>query len=155
MKKVRTIWHAAAIVAGMYLAFIVSVMACASTTKDNEVDMNKVREEQIVKLEASVNYMESVLDSIEAHFPLMDTIGEGDAYFDMCEARNAFNYAPKYEDKLAHYKVYKQRFDDVLDEVMTLLAEYCNDGTFPEDTVTFEMVRKMYNNDSWWCKMHE
>jgi hypothetical protein len=148
MKKVRTIWHAVAIVMGMYLVFIVSVMACASTTRDNEVDMNKVREDQIARMESSINYLESVLDSVEAHFPLLDTVGEGDTYFDLCETRNAFNYCRTYEDKLTHYKVYRQQFDDVMDEIMTTLAEY-------DDSVTFDMVRSMYNNDSWWCKMHE
>lgn len=123
------------------------VATCASTT-DNEVDMDKVREGQIARMESSINYLESVLDSIEMHFPLMDTVGEGDTYFDLCETRNAFNYCRTYEDKLTHYKVYRQQFDDVMDEIMTTLAEY-------DDSVTFDMVRGMYNNDSWWCKMHE
>lgn len=123
------------------------IATCASTT-DNNVDMEKVCEEQIARMESSINYLESVLDSIEAHFPLMDTVGEGDTYFDLCETRNAFNYCRTYEDKLTHYKVYRQQFDDVMDEIMTTLAEY-------DDSVTFDMVRGMYNNDSWWCKMHE
>ena len=146
MKKVKTIWHAIAIVMGMYLVFVVSVIACASTT--DKVDMNKIHDDQVVKMEASINYLESVLDSVEAHFPLMDTIGEGDAYFDLCETRKAFNYCRTYEDKCTHYKVYRQQFDDVMDDIMTTLAEY-------EDSVTFDLVRSMYNNDSWWCKMHE
>ena len=126
-------------------AFCVASCNAQSTTPQNH-------DEQIIKMEQIISEREAILDSIEAHFPLMDTIGEGDTYFELCETRNAFNYCRTYEDKCNHFKVYCQRFDDVMDEVMTLLAEYCSDGTFPEDTVTFNMVRELYDNGQWWCK---
>jgi hypothetical protein len=122
------------------------IAACASEPKKPNHD------DEIGRMEYIINEREAILDSIEARFPLMDTIGEGDEYIELCETRDAFNYCRTYEDKCNHFKVYCAQFDVVMDEIMTVLAEYCSDGTFPEDTVTFEMVRNMYDNGQWWCK---
>ena len=115
------------------------IAACVSEPKKSNHD------DEIGRMEYIISEREALLDSIEAHFPLMDTIGEGDEYIELCETRDAFNYCRTYEDKCTHFKVYCAQFDVVIEETMSLLAEY-------DDSVTFDMVRDKYDDGQWWSK---
>lgn len=123
------------------LLFIAAMFIACSCSCDISQDTTTMYEEAIVDMENIIAKDEALLDSINATFPFMDTIGETDEYVELCETREAFELSSTFAAKHHHFTVYCKMFDTLLDNTMRIMIEN-------EDSVTPTMVRCVYYNDN-------
>lgn len=104
-----------------FIILVLSIVAFTSCTQSSTFTAEQ--EEHIKSMQESIVRREAFIDRADEIIPFMDTIGEGDDYYDMEYARDMFERAHTYEGKCNAFQDYEDLYQKVHDETIKLIEQ--------------------------------